>query len=82
MTIITSSSRRSFVLATDHTNQLAEELGFNLEGLEFVEGAQEGDMLRGYVKRLLVGVTMHNWGPIKLYPEDLAIYAKGNLVES
>jgi len=81
MTIITAGSRRSFIIATEHTNQLAEKLGFNLEGLEFVEGALEGKMIRGYVKRLLVGTTMHNVGPIKLYRSDLFLYANGKLVE-
>ena len=72
MTIITKSSPHYTILATDHTNELAEELGYNIADEEFVASSQvNGDEIRGYVMMSIFGMVRHMVGPLTLYKSDL-----------
>ena len=84
ITINFASSRRYFILATQHTNELAEELGYNIAGDEFfpnTSGANPDGSIRGYVHRVFVGTTGMKVGPITLHREDYQEQVNGKVVE-
>jgi hypothetical protein len=64
MTTITSISKKCLILATENTNRMAEELGYNIAGKVFVVGYTYPDgRVRGYIqldKHTLRGVFILN----------------------
>lgn len=83
-TINFASSRRYFILATQHTNELAEELGYNIVGDEFFPNTSDTNpdgSIRGYVRKVLIGTMGHNIGPITLHREDYQEQVNGKVVK-
>lgn len=73
MTHITFLSKRYEILVTSHTNELAETLGFNIAGEEFIgDESPTGKTIRGYIKRGLYGNVGMSF-PITLHPDDLKV---------
>jgi len=74
VTIITSGSKIWRVKYTQHTLTLSEELGYDITGKEFVEGAVGSGFVRGYVMvDLAGGIGQIKRGPITLLSDDLEL---------
>lgn len=72
MTIITTFSKKYKVRVTDHTNTLAERLGYNIAGEEFIaDEFSVGNTIRGYLMVGLFGMVRIKSQPITLYKNDL-----------
>lgn len=72
MTHITTLSKHYFVKATENTNELAEQLGYNIAGEEFIaDESPLGGHVRGYLLVGLFGMVRAKSAPITLFPADL-----------
>ena len=74
MTTLTVLTRKYYTIrATQTTNELAEKVGRNIEGLVFIAdaGSVRGDTLRGYIRLPLYGMASMDAGPYELHLEDL-----------
>lgn len=63
-----------FIKANQHTNELAEGLGYNIAGAKFVHVRFLGDdTVRGYVEFEMMpfGVATMKKGPITLHVDDI-----------
>lgn len=73
MTHITVLSKQYRIKVTDHTNEMAENIGINIAGEEFLadEGWNGKGEVRGYVTLPLFGMVCKLYGPITLTANDL-----------
>lgn len=72
MTYITKKSRTYRIKVTDHTNEIAENLGVNIAGEEFIsDSVDTGKFIRGYIMLPLYGMVRKMWGPVTMNADDL-----------
>ena len=73
MTHIRAGSTRYEVLCNQHTMEISEKIGYDITGKEFVGGAYENGIMRGYVLMPLLGTATMKRGPVNLNFEDVVI---------
>ena len=72
MTHIYGGSRHYTVQVTDHTNEMAERLGYNIAGEEFISDIDSaGNEIRGYLKVTIFGMVQKQVGPVTMRRDDV-----------
>ena len=72
MTYISKRSKTYRIKVTDHTNEMSENIGFNIEGEEFIANSVDtGNVIRGYIMLPLYGMVRKMWGPVTMNADDL-----------
>lgn len=67
-----ASQNQYRIKATQNTNEKAEALGYNIDGLPFVNVIETtGGKMRGYVRVPLFGMASIDKGPVILNKDDL-----------